>query len=237
MEWNRSLHPNDYEGALRPYAWRVMRFEDHMRSRGAPFRKDHEHRTWEYANVLMQLETSFQHPEEVKVLDTGCGGSSLAPLLAFHGYDIHASDSLAYGDCLTPFIIPACTALGIEIPFRSDAVEALSYEDEFFDVSMCISVIEHVDTSLFKKALSELVRVTKPGGYVYITSDFFRDEAQANQSPFRSIQHTIFTPTTVTKILETTPELEFEGGINFAYRGDFVHNYSFVNMVFVKVDD
>ncbi len=47
---------------------------------------------------------------------------------------------------------------------------SLPFEDNFFDVSFSFSTIEHIpDRNLRAKAFSELVRVTKSGGYVIIT--------------------------------------------------------------------
>lgn len=235
--YNRALHPDDYD-QLQPWTAQVLAFESRLRTHGIPFRKDHEHRTWEYANVLQQLEDLGPRRDPngppIYVLDTGAGGSSLAPLLAERGYRVIVSDSMAYGDIVDPFIVPQCRALNLHIPVLNEPVEAMpTITDGLIDVTLCISVIEHVGEEVFEQGLRELARVTKPGGLIFITSDFFENRQQADDSPFRSIQHTIFTP----EFAALLPQLmgaEFVGPYDFRYRGDYVHNYSFVNFCLRK---
>jgi len=100
-----------------------------------------------------------------------------------------------------------------------------------FDVTLCISSVEHVHDH--DAAFREMVRITKPGGYVMITSDYFRDLEHFEQSVSRHLQVTPYRPDYVA----TLPErfgLEFVGETDFGYRGDFVHNYSFVNLCMRK---
>ena len=102
---------------------------------------------------------------------------------------------------------------------------------EKFDVTMCISTIEHVDDH--DAAFRELVRITKPGGYIFITSDYFRDIPQWEASPSRHLQ---VTPYMKDFVLDLPAKfgLAFVGETDFDYRGDFVHSYSFCNIVLRK---
>ena len=64
-------------------------------------------------------------------------------------------------------------------------------------------------------------------------SDYFRDLEHFEQSVSRHLQVTPYRPDYVA----TLPErfgLEFVGATDFGYRGDFVHNYSFVNLCMRK---
>ena len=251
LPFNRALHTDDYP-ALLEWSRLVLDFEQRLRSWGIPFRKDHTHRTWEYANVLRQIDLLFPpkyHPRPgLRMLDAGGGGSALAPLLAVLGHHVVVTDSMAYGDIEEAFTTPQTRALGIStnMVVLKDPVEAMrSIPDDTFDIALCISVIEHVDGNEFLNALRELRRVTKPGGYVFITTDFFESIDQADTSPYRHIQHTIFTPVFAAGMptLMQMPFIECgSAGAGVAhpstgdlrYQGDFVHNYSFVNMVFGK---
>ncbi len=233
--YNRALHTDDYP-ALLPWSRIVLDFEQEMRSRDIPYRKDHEHRTWEYANVLKQLQELFPDrlPNTITVLDAGGGGSSLAPLLAVMGYNVVITDSMAYGDIREAFTDPQGLKLGVNMLVVTEPVEKMPVViSEHYDVAMCISVIEHVDHSLMPSALKELKRVTKPGGYLFLTSDYFESDEQHAASPYRQIQHTAFTESLVEQIPGFLG-VQFVGGVDLKYRGDFVHNYSFVNMVFQK---
>lgn len=232
LPYNRALHTDDYQDpSLKPHAAVLSEFELRMSRCRAPYRKDHQHREWEYANVLRQLEELGVKPP-AKLLDTGSGGSYLAPLLASLGYDIVVEDSMGYGDT-TPWVISQCQELGVQLPIIREPLEAMpSIPDGAFDTTLCISTIEHVGAEQYQAALSELARVTKDGGYVFMTSDYFRDEAQADKSMFRECQHTRYTEEIALAVVKIEPRLQFVGDPTFEYRGDFVHNYSFINFCF-----
>jgi len=51
---------------------------------------------------------------------------------------------------------------------ENDAMDMI-YKDQFFDMSICINGFEHIPDP--RRALFELGRVTKNGGYIYITFD------------------------------------------------------------------
>jgi 2-polyprenyl-3-methyl-5-hydroxy-6-metoxy-1,4-benzoquinol methylase len=231
MIYNRALHVDDYND-LAKWHNRLNQLQRLMDNKMAPYRKDHLHREWEYSNVLCQLE-ELNVEKTDRIMDTGSGGSYLPPVLARLGYAVEVSDSMAYGDFIDTFLIPQCLNLDIRIPVTKCPVEDMSvFEDGTFAVTLCISVIEHVDTTLFEAALRELKRVTKVGGYIFITSDFFRDLAQADASPFRQIQHNLFMP----EVMDDLPR-KMGGDVSwvgeqpdFSYRGDWVNNYSFVNI-------
>lgn len=234
MIYNRALHIDDYNG-LAPWVNHLNEFEHYLSQQRVPYRKDHKHREWEYASVLQQL-AELAIPKTALVVDTGSGGSYLPPLLARDGWRIVVADSMDYGDFVDDILIPQCTHLALEIPVLRTPVENMHLTaDEAFDVTMCISVIEHLHPSSFEDGLKELKRITKPGGHIFITSDFFRDEEQANKSPYRQIQHTIFTPDVMADIPRRMGYgVSWVGPLNFEYRGDFVHNYSFCNMCLRK---
>ncbi len=238
LPYNRALHTDDYPG-LRPWADTVLAFEQRLRSEGIPFRKDHAHRTWEYANVLRQIDELFAGQRPLRILDVGAGGSSLAPMLATQGHEVVIVDSMAYGDIVEAFTWPQAQRLKLH-PLNmlvvAEPAEAMpSIISDSQDVTCCISVIEHVAPGAYESALRELVRVTRPGGYLFLTSDYFENMDQWEASPYKSIQHTAFTAPLVEAILSIIP-VTFVGGVDLRWRGDFVHNYSFVNMVFRKPD-
>ncbi|WP_077305230.1 class I SAM-dependent methyltransferase [Terribacillus halophilus] len=57
--------------------------------------------------------------------------------------------------------------------YRSEAdLTALPYEDALFDKIFCISVIEHLDVSVQKRAWEQFSRTLKPGGLVILTFDY-----------------------------------------------------------------
>ncbi len=231
LPYTRALHPDDY-AELEPHVTRLRDFQRKLATLGVPYRKDHEHRDWEYASLLKVLD-DLHATGDIQIHDAGSGGSYFPLALKEYGYrNVSVSDSMAYGS-IEQNLIEQCLALGITIPMHAVPVENLTrLGQDLFDVTCCVSTIEHVDAGLFLIALENLINVTKPGGLIYLTSDYFRDLAQANQSPYRAIQHTCFTAALVARLPEMadTP-IEFVGGMDTTYRGDFVHNYSFITMV------
>ena len=86
-----------------------------------------------------------------RVLDVGCGARPYEPLFAPHAASYVGVD---------PVDNPKADLKG--------PVEDLPVEDATFDVVLCNQVLEHCDDPL--KAVSELNRVTAPGGRVLATT-------------------------------------------------------------------
>lgn len=235
MIYNRALHTDDYAELELGLAY-LHAHEKRLQQKSVPYRKDHTHREWEYARILQQLwdlfpDVATQH--QVRILDTGSGASYFPPLLKVLGYDIAVSDSMDYGD-ITDWLRQQCFALDITIPLIVAPVQRLGLEDNKWDVTMCISVIEHLAVEQFQTGLRELWRVTKPGGYLFITSDYFENEERALQSPSLGIQHNRFYPHTAEAMINDAIDVEWVGGVDLTYRGDFVNGHSFVNFVLRK---
>ncbi len=126
-------------------------------------------------------------------------------------------------------------AYGVALPLYNLSLEDMASRMEIgwggatdkFDVTLCISTVEHVDDH--DKAFAELVRVTKPGGYIFVTSDYFRGPEHFEQSVSRHLQVTDYNEQFVLD-LPRRFDVDFVGETDLGYRGDFVHNYSFCNV-------
>lgn len=238
--YTRSLHPDDYQ--FLPHADILRDFERLMSGRGVGHREWHEHRLWEYASIMQQLD-ELDVPTGASILDVGSGGSFFPPYLATIGGYPHVSltDSMKYGD-VTPDVQAQRSHYSIALPLYDLLVEDMSPRFEIgwsgasdaWDVVMCISTIEHVDADKHDDALRELCRVTKPGGLIFITSDYFRDLEHFEQSVSKHLQFTPYRREFVLDIPSKIP-VEFVGDTDLYYRGDFVHNYSFVNVCLRKM--
>lgn len=233
--YTRSLHPSDY--AFLPHAGLLRAFEQHMRTSGVGHREWHEHRLWEYASIVQQLE-ALGVPKTAAIVDVGSGGSFFPPYLAAAlGYqDLTLTDSMKYGD-VGPDVQAQRDHYGIKLPLFDLPCEDMSgwpHSDDAHDVTMCISTIEHVDAAQHDNALRELCRITKPGGLIFITSDYFRDAGlHFETSPSRHLQFTAYTKDFVLSLPSKIP-VDFVGETDLDYRGDFVHNYSFCNVCLRK---
>lgn len=234
--YNRSLHPDDY-GFLQPFCEPIRAFQRDMVARGVPHREWCEHRFWEYASIMQQL-TELGVPSNAEMIDVGAGASFFDPYLAQRFPLLCCTDTEKYGD-YSWMVQKQREAYGVALPLYDLSVEDMSPRPEIgwggatdkFDVTLCISTVEHVDDH--DKGFAELVRITKPGGLIFITSDYFRDLAHFEQSVSRHLQ---VTPYREQFVLDLPGRfgLEFVGDTDFGYRGDFVHNYSFCNVCMRK---
>jgi SAM-dependent methyltransferase len=237
--YTRSLNPTTDYPVLAPWTPGLKDFMGEFARGGVPFRNDHEHRLWEYGSIMQQL-TELHVPKTASILDTGSGASYFPPYLkARAGYEgIVVSDSMGYGD-ITEWLRAQCFFLGITIPLVVAPVEHLGLDDDSFDVTMCISVIEHLPAEQYEAGLRELHRVTKPGGLLFITSDYFRSQAHSLTSPALGMQHTRYDAAKVRAIpklidVEWVDNGSPVGVTDLKYHGDYVNNYSFVNMCLRK---
>ncbi|MEM6971896.1 MAG: bifunctional 2-polyprenyl-6-hydroxyphenol methylase/3-demethylubiquinol 3-O-methyltransferase UbiG [Pseudomonadota bacterium] len=93
------------------------------------------------------------------VLDLGCGGGFLAEALADKGAEVSGIDPAAKA-------IDSAKAhaaeRGLDIRYDVGVGEALPYEDDSFDIVVCVDVLEHVES--VPGTLAEIARVLRPGG-------------------------------------------------------------------------
>ena len=115
------------------------------------------------------LPTIFQiYPDEIvsaenlagkKILDLGCGNGAFVKGLRGEGYDAYGIDLFLDDSSLDP---PYLT--------RQDLTK-LDFESSTFDRVFCTYVLikrEEFDKKFFMEGLSEALRVTKPGGEIYL---------------------------------------------------------------------
>ena len=171
---------------------------------------------------------------DAEIIDIGAGASFFDPYLALRYPRLCCTDSMKYGD-VTAMVAAQRAHYGVTLPLYDVPIEGMPADwEEKFDVTMCISTLEHVDADKHDDALREICRITKPGGLIFITSDYFRDLAQFETSPSRDLQQTAYMKDSVLDIPNVI-DAEFVGETDLDYRGDFVHNYSFVNICLRKV--
>jgi SAM-dependent methyltransferase len=102
------------------------------------------------------VETLDEPRANVRILDVGCGtGANLEMLSQFgeaEGVDV-SDDALEF-----------CRGKGLKA--QKGLVERLPFEDEMFDITTALDVVEHLDDDV--AGLKEMYRVTKRGGYSLI---------------------------------------------------------------------
>jgi SAM-dependent methyltransferase len=238
--YTRALDPADY-AYLEPYVAPLRAFQLDMVAHNVPHREWHPHRMWEYGSMLQQL-AELHIPSTAQLIDVGAGASFFDPYLAQLYPRLICTDSMKYGD-VTAMVEAQRAHHNVALPLYDLTLEDMAPRPELgwdgaesrFDVTMCISTIEHVDQ--FLVALRELYRITKPGGHIFITSDYFKSATHFEQSWSRHVQVTPFTEQSVLELPQLI-DVRFVanqfGTTDLSYRGDFVNNYSFVSICLRK---
>ncbi len=103
--------------------------------------------------IIHELKSTRQN---IRILDVGCGtGANIEMLSAYgdaEGVDV-SDDALEF-----------CRRKGLKV--QKGLAETLPYEDESFELTTALDVVEHLDDDI--AGLKEMFRVTKHGGYSLI---------------------------------------------------------------------
>lgn len=89
---------------------------------------------------------------EMKILDVGCGEGVLVKKYRVKGYNIQGID-LYYSS---------------ELVTQGD-IKSMPYEDESFDVILCLDTIEHLNYADQEQAFAEIFRVLRRSGFAIFT--------------------------------------------------------------------
>jgi SAM-dependent methyltransferase len=125
----------------------------------------------------------------LRVLDIGTGRSTLPRWMSAQGADVTTFDLAAPVERVSGGFQERMDSLVARrhrtVRSVAGTMRQLPFADGSFDLVTSLSVLEHLDTDLpgcayveygeqrrrLEEALDEMVRVTAPGGHVYITSD------------------------------------------------------------------
>ncbi len=111
-----------------------------------------------------QVEKFAANQHGYKILNTGAATGATSEMLAKYGTVI----SLEYDKSCCCFLREISG-----IPVVNDSITEMRFEDNSFDLVCSFDVIEHVQDS--QKALSELQRVCRSSGHIFITVPAFMD--------------------------------------------------------------
>ena len=136
--------------------------------------------TWE--EIFKEKGKVFHEPQEdlagvidllrkekvQKVLDLGCGSGRHAVMLAIAGFEVYGMDISATGLKIT------CEWLkkeGLSAKLKKGSCYSrFPYKDNYFDAVVSVQVIHHNYHDKIKYCISEIERILKPGGLVFITT-------------------------------------------------------------------
>lgn len=101
-----------------------------------------------------------------KVLDHGCGSGRNTVYFAKQGFDVSAFDISKVGlDKTRKWLKKEKVEAKLKL---HDIFKKLPYEDESFDAVVSIRAIEHNYKDPIKKAIKDIYRVLRPGGYFFL---------------------------------------------------------------------
>src|SRR5712671_763313 len=119
-------------------------------------------------SVVLALAQKLALPAESPILEIGCGSGMTSVQLAREGYTIQAVDSVgAMIKRTRQHAEEACVGDRVITSMRD--VYDLGYADNTFDLVLKIGVAPWLYT--LEKAVREVVRVLRPGGYLITTAD------------------------------------------------------------------
>ena len=150
-------------------------------------------RICEYAFVLTRCRFTAG-----KVADFGCAGSLIVPYLSSLGFEVCGIDLKEGFDSKFIHNYP-------NYSFIKADLKELPFCDQTFDISFCISTLEHIMLSA-KEALEKIVRVTKKGGQIFITMPY--GSGEINKVYIRS-PHALYNEKTL-KALLSIPLIKIE---------------------------
>ncbi len=101
--------------------------------------------------------------KDVHIADLGAAMIATTGNL-WNGADIHIHAS----DLLADEYASIWKERGVEqlIPIEKQDMEKMTYDDNVFDIVHCVNALDHTENP--KAALFEMIRVCKPGGWIYL---------------------------------------------------------------------
>lgn len=150
--------------------------------------KQHHHRLWEYALAQKALKMAFPEEKQLTVSDHGCGCGYLGPLMLWLGHNVLLYECWTFGneesfmmEQMHRVALARGAKAGIYAMYHRPLCELVA-EDCGVDAAFCISTLEHIGE--YQKAFRDLLSTVKPGGLVFLTTDFAEDEQDHYQYNF-----------------------------------------------------
>jgi ubiquinone/menaquinone biosynthesis C-methylase UbiE len=123
---------------------------------------------WKARDLIMHMILNrVRLKSDAKILDVGCGCGKWVNLFAERGFAVVGVDS-------SPWMIrlarkKAHTGMKRHVIFHVMDAARLAFPSDSFDMVNCVTVLQHIlNDEDWQNAVCELIRVTKPMGYVLI---------------------------------------------------------------------
>jgi SAM-dependent methyltransferase len=114
-------------------------------------------------NFLLRQARKLATAREMRVLNVGVGDGWLEKKCSELGWETYSLDPI-------PAAIARVEATGVK--GKVGHIEAIPFEDDFFNVIFCSEIIEHLSSEQIQLGLNEIRRALKPGGLLLGTVPF-----------------------------------------------------------------
>jgi len=123
-----------------------------------------------------------------KVLDLGSGSGRHVVYLAKNGFSVYGLDNSSSGLDMTKKWLKE-ESLNAEL-VEQEMDDNFPWDNNFFDALISIQVIHHADIATIKKIISEVERVTKKNGFIFITVPKLKNQGKN----FKQIEPNTYIP-------------------------------------------
>lgn len=115
---------------------------------------------------LISYFGKYKKLENLKILDWGCGPGRVIR----HLPKLVSQTCSLYGTDYNKKYIEWCSKNIANVTFKNNGLQPpLSFTDNYFDIIYGISIFTHLSEEMHYKWVDELLRVSKPGGIIFIT--------------------------------------------------------------------
>ena len=137
-------------------------------------------KNWDHALLLKALASV---PRDAAIVDLGCGDALTLKVLRSAGYkQLYGVDLRISWRARLSQLVRMWRQVTLEPPYHLSrgSIVQTSFESERFDVALSVSTIEHgVDKAAF---LQEAARILKPGGLLFVTTDYWYEKIDVPDS-------------------------------------------------------
>lgn len=124
--------------------------------------KDNKHKT-EFILTVDYIDKYLK--KGMKILELGAGTGAYSLFYAQKGYEVHALEPVEKN----LDILKSKVTKDMDIhPVLGNALDLSMYEDDSFDMVLCLGPMYHLEGEDREKCLEEIVRVTKENGLIYL---------------------------------------------------------------------
>jgi len=165
-------------------------------------------KNWDFYQLARLLEPM---PLQTKLIDLGCGNAFTLRLFCALGFENIYGIDLSIS-CMARLrqLSKMARSRSLRLPFhlRKADITQTGFPSDYFDLASCISVIEHgVDLDKF---LAESSRILKPGGLLFITTDYWPEEIKIDPDlqPY-NLSWKIFSQSDIVRFIKQASEFGF----------------------------